>query len=158
ADESVTMVNAYDSAMAQLVDRSAVDMILVGDSVGITMLGYDGTDRVTVEEIVHHAAAVTRAVEETFVMVDLPSGSYNTDPSTAVANASRLKKEGGADGVKLEGGSEVAEVVAAITDGGIPVFGHMGVTPQTTEGLDIQGATADDARRLVRDAEAVDEA
>lgn len=158
AGDPVTMVNAYDSAMAQLVDQSSVDMILVGDSVGITTLGYDGTDRVTVNEMVHHAAAVTRVVKETFVMVDLPFGSYNSDPVTAVENANQLKKEGGADAVKLEGGSEVAEVVDAITSGGIPVFGHMGVTPQTAEGFDVHGATVDDARRLVDDAETVDEA
>lgn len=158
ADEPVTMVNAYDSSMARLVDESDVDMILVGDSVGITTLGYDGTDRVTVDEMVHHAAAVTRAVEETFVMVDLPFGSYNADPTSAVENATRLKKEGGADAVKLEGGSEVAEAVEAITDGGIPAFGHVGVTPQTAEDLEVRAATADGAERLVRDAEALEAA
>lgn len=156
--EPVTMVNAYESAMARLVDRSSVDMVLVGDSVGITTLGYDGTDRVTMDEMVHHAAAVTRVVEETFVMVDLPFGAYNVDPATAVANANRLKKEGGADAVKLEGGQEAAEAVAAITAGGIPTFGHLGVTPQTAEDLDVRAATADGAERLVADAKAIDEA
>jgi 3-methyl-2-oxobutanoate hydroxymethyltransferase len=156
--DPVTMVNAYDSSMARLVDRSDIDMILVGDSVGITTLGYDGTDRVTVDEMVHHAAAVTRAVEETFVVVDLPFGAYNTGPAAAVGNANRLKKEGGADAVKLEGAREVTDAVEAITDGGIPVFGHLGVTPQTAEDLDVRAATADGARRLRQDAKAVDTA
>jgi 3-methyl-2-oxobutanoate hydroxymethyltransferase len=157
-DEPVTSVTAYDSSMARLVDRSDIDMILVGDTVGITTLGYDGTDRVTVDEMVHHAAAVTGTVEDTFVMVDLPFGSYNTDPMTAVENANRLKKEGGADAVKLEGGREVADAVEAITAGGIPVIGHIGVTPQTTTGTDIRASTAADAERLLRDAEVLDTA
>ena len=91
-NDPITMVNAYDSSMARLVDQSDVDMILVGDSVAITTPGYDGTDRVTVDEMVHHAAAVTREVEETFVMVDLPFGAYNAAPTTAVENANRLEK------------------------------------------------------------------
>jgi 3-methyl-2-oxobutanoate hydroxymethyltransferase len=168
AGEAVTMVNAYDAATARLVDRSDVEMILVGDSLGITMLGYDGTDRVTVDEMIHHAAAVTRVVEETFVMVDLPFGSYNVTPAEAVRNANRLKKEGGADAVKLEGGPEVAGAVEAVTDAGIPVFGHIGLTPQTEAGDGLRGRTeAGDglrgrteagAERLRGDARAIDEA
>jgi 3-methyl-2-oxobutanoate hydroxymethyltransferase len=161
ADEPVTMVNAYDSSMARLVDQSDVDMILVGDSVGITMLGYDDTSRVSIEEMVHHAAAVTRVVEDTFVMVDLPFGTYNVSPPDAVRNANRLKKEGSADAVKLEGGSKMAEAVEAITSGGVPVFGHMGVTPQTddaTDGFSVQGMTAAAAETLVDDAVALDDA
>jgi 3-methyl-2-oxobutanoate hydroxymethyltransferase len=154
----ITMVNAYDAAMARLVDESNIDLILVGDSVGIPMLGYDGTDRVTLDEMVHHAAAVTRVVEKTPVVVDLPFGTYNVSPGNAVRNANRLKKEGGADAIKLEGGSEIVDVVDAITEAGIPVFGHMGVTPQTTGGLAVQGTTADDARGLIEDARALDEA
>lgn len=159
-DESVTMVNAYDSATARLVDESDVDMILVGDSVGVTMLGYDGTDRVTLDEMVHHAAAVTRAVEDTFVMVDLPFGTYNAAPTDAVRAANRLKKEGGADAVKLEGGEEVADAVAAITDAGVPVFGHVGVTPQTlgSDGPSVRGRSTEDARAVTADARAVDDA
>lgn len=154
------MVNAYDSSMARLVDESDVDMILVGDSVGVTMLGYDGTDRVTLDELVHHASAVTRVVEDTFVMVDLPFGTYNVTAADAVRAANRLKKEGGADAVKLEGGAEVADAVSAITDGGIPVFGHVGVTPQTVgaDGPSVRGRTAADARRVLDDARAVDDA
>lgn len=157
-DEPVTMVNAYDASMARLVDRSDVEMILVGDSLGITMLGYDGTDRVTVDEMIHHAAAVTRAVEETFVMVDLPFGSYNVTPAEAVRNANRLKKEGGADAVKLEGGPEVAGAVEAVTDAGIPVFGHVGLTPQTEDGDGLRGRSGVGAERLREDARAIDEA
>ena len=157
-NDPITMVNAYDSSMARLVDQSDVDMILVGDSVAITTLGYDGTDRVTVDEMVHHAAAVTREVEETFVMVDLPFGAYNAAPTTAVENANRLKKAGGADAVKIEGGREITDTVAAITEGGIPVFGHIGVTPQTSASLDLHAATATEAAELVTDAQALDEA
>jgi 3-methyl-2-oxobutanoate hydroxymethyltransferase len=157
-DDPVTMVTAYDSTMAGLVDDSDVDAILVGDSVGLTTLGYDGTDRVTVDEMVHHAGAVTRAVTDTVVVVDLPFGSYNTDPAAAVENANRLKKEGGADAVKLEGGREVTGAVEAITNGGIPVFGHLGVTPQTEAIEGLRGATAEDAEALLADARAVDDA
>lgn len=158
AGEPVTMVNAYDASMARLVDRSDVEMILVGDSLGITMLGYDGTDRVTVDEMVHHAGAVTRAVEGTFVMVDLPFGSYNVTPAEAVRSANRLKKEGGADAVKLEGGPEVAGAVEAVTDAGIPVFGHIGLTPQTAAGGELRGRTEAGAEQLREDARAIDEA
>lgn len=155
----LTMVTAYDSTTARLVDKSDVDMILVGDSVGLAMLGYDGTDQVTLDELVHHAAAVTRVVEDTFVMVDLPFGTYNVSPEQAVRHANRLKKEGGADAIKLEGGVEVADAVAAISEGGIPVFGHIGVTPQTESGsLAVQGKTADDAARIVTDARAIEDA
>lgn len=157
-DEPVTMVNAYDAATARLVDRSDVDMILVGDSLAITMLGYDGTDRVTVDEMIHHAGAVTRVVEDTFVMVDLPFGSYNVTPAEAVRNANRLKKEGGADAVKLEGGEEVAGAVEAVTDAGISVFGHIGLTPQTEGGEGLRGRSEAGAEQLHEDARAIDEA
>ncbi|MFC6838101.1 3-methyl-2-oxobutanoate hydroxymethyltransferase [Halomarina ordinaria] len=160
-DEPITLVNAYDYATARLVDRSDVDIALVGDSLGVTMLGYDGTDRVTVDEMVHHASAVSRAVEDTFVMVDLPFGAYNVTPAEAVRNANRLKKESGADAVKLEGGSEVAPTVEAIDAAGITVFGHLGVTPQTddaTDGYDVHGETSAEVNELVEDARAVDAA
>lgn len=159
--EPITLVNAYDYTTARLVDRSDVDIVLVGDSLGITMLGYDGTDRVTLDEMVHHAAAVSRGVEDTYVMVDLPFGTYNASPTEAVRNANRLKKEGGADAIKLEGGREIAGTVAAIDDAGITVFGHMGVTPQTddaTDGYAVQGRSGDEADRLIENARAVGEA
>lgn len=159
AGESLTMVTAYDATTARLVDRSEVDMILVGDSVGLAMLGYDGTDRVTLDELVHHAAAVTRVVEDTFVVVDLPFGTYNVSPEAAVRHANRLKKEGGADAVKLEGGREVADAVAAISAGGVPVFGHVGVTPQTETGeVGVLARTAAGAEQLLADARAIDDA
>lgn len=159
--EPITLVNAYDFATAKLVDRSDVDIILVGDSLGITMLGYDGTDRVTLDEMIHHAKAVSRGVEDTFVMVDLPFGTYNVTPAEAVRNANRLKKEGGADAIKLEGGEGISDAVESIAAAGITVFGHMGVTPQTDDGGDgyaVQGRAEDDADRLVEDARAVENA
>lgn len=159
--EPITLVNAYDFATARLVDQSDVDIILVGDSLGVTMLGYDGTDRVTLEEMIHHAKAVSRGVEDTFVMVDLPFGTYNVTPSEAVRNANRLKKEGGADAIKLEGGEEITETVEAIDAAGITVFGHMGVTPQTDDASDgyvVRGQTEGDADRLIEDARAVEDA
>ena len=160
AGEPVTMVNAYDSSMARLVDRSDVEMILVGDSVGLTTLGYDSTSRVSIEEMIHHAAAVTRVVEETPVVVDLPFGSYNVTSVDAVRNANRLRKDGRADAIKLEGGREVAECVASITEGGIPVIGYIGVTPQTTTIGDdpLPGRTATEAGSIRDDAIALDEA
>ncbi len=156
--DPVTMVNAYDSSFGRLVDESAVDLILVGDSVGVTTLGYDGTDRVTVDEMVHHTAAVARSVDDTVVVADLPFGSYNASTEDAVRTATRLKKEGGADAVKLEGGSDVADATAAIDDGGIPVFGHVGVTPQTAEDLSVVGGSDDEADRVLDAATAVDDA
>lgn len=158
AGDPVTMVNAYDSSFGRLVDESAVDAILVGDSVAVTTLGYDGTDRVTLDAMVHHAAAVTRSVEDTVVVADLPFGSYNASPADAVRAATRLKKEGGADAVKLEGGSEVADAVAAITDGGVPVMGHVGVTPQTAADLSVVGGTDAEADAVLDAATAVDDA
>lgn len=161
-DGPITMVSAYDFTTARLADRSDVDAILVGDSLGVAMLGYDGTDPVTMDEMVHHTAAVTRGVEDTFVVADLPFGSYNTAPIDAVRNATRLKKEGGADAVKLEGGREVAATVDAVGSAGIPVVGHIGVTPQTEamsgEASSFQGSTAATADAILEDAVAIDDA
>lgn len=158
--ESVAMTNAYDTTMAELVDESPIEMILVGDSVAVTTLGYDGTDRVTIDEMIHHTKAVTRGVSDTFVVADLPFGTY-TNPADATRNAVRLKKEGRADAVKLEGGHEISDAVAAIGDAGISVFGHIGVTPQTADaedGLTVQATTAEGATALRDQAIALDEA
>jgi len=160
AGEPVTMTNAYDTTMAELVDQSPIEMILVGDSVALTTLGYDGTDRVTIDEMVHHTQAVTRGVTESYVVADLPFGTYTT-PADATRHAVRLKKEGGADAVKLEGGHEVCDAVTAIVDAGIPVFGHIGVTPQTaddSDGLSVQATTVEGANELRAQATALDDA
>lgn len=158
----ITMVTAYDYSMARLVDRSDVDMILVGDSLALAMLGYESTDRVTLDEMVHHTAAVTRGVEDTVVVADLPFGSYNTGDADAVRSANRLKKEGGADAVKLEGGREIAKTVDALDAAGIPAVGHIGVTPQTEavgSGASMyRGNTAAEADAVVEEAVAIDEA
>lgn len=160
--EPITMVSAYDFTTARLADRSDVDAILVGDSLGVAMLGYEGTDPVTMDEMVHHTAAVTRGVEDTFVVADLPFGSYNTDSTDAVRNATRLKKEGGANAVKLEGGQEVAATVDAVSSAGISVIGHIGVTPQTEamsgEASSFQGSTAATAGAIRKDAVAINDA
>lgn len=160
AGEPVTMTNAYDTTMAELVDGSPIDMILVGDSVALTTLGYDGTDRVSIDEMVHHTQAVTRGVTESYVVADLPFGTYTT-PDDAIQNAVRLKKEGGADAVKLEGGHQVCDAVTAIVDAGIPVFGHIGITPQTvddSDGFTVQATTVDSANVLLDQATALDDA
>ncbi|MFB6310950.1 MAG: 3-methyl-2-oxobutanoate hydroxymethyltransferase, partial [Salinirussus sp.] len=129
--EVLTVTNAYDATTARLVDESDVDMILVGDSLGVTMLGYEGTDRVTLQEMIHHGAAVARVVDETPVIFDMPFGSFNVTPEDAVRNAIRITKETGVDAVKVEGGAELADAVEAISEAGMTVFGHVGVTPQT---------------------------
>lgn len=161
-EQPISMVTTYDFSMARLAEQSNVDMILVGDSLGIAMLGYEGTDSVTVDDMVHHTASVTRAVDDTFVVADLPFGSYNTEPADAVRNANRLKKEGGADAVKLEGGQEIAEIVNVINTAGIPTIGHIGVMPQTESISDgasmFQGNTAEEAEAVLEDAVAIDQA
>jgi len=137
------------------VDRAGLDMILVGDSVGMTVLGYDTTVPVTMDEIVHHTKAVTRAVKRALVMGDMPFMSYNTSERDAIINAGRLVKEGGADAVKLEGGVAVKETVRAIVRAGISVVGHIGLTPQTSAmlgGFKVQGKTAEAAQRIIDDA------
>lgn len=155
AGRKIVTVAAYDYPMALLIDRAGLDMILVGDSLGMTVLGYANTVPVTMDDIVHHTKAVTRAVKRALVKADMPFMSYNTSEKDAIINAGRLIKEGGADAVKLEGGASVKETVKAIVRAGIPVVGHIGLTPQTSSmlgGFKVQGKSAEAAQRIIDDA------
>ena len=157
----ITALTAYDYPWALLIDRAGIDIILVGDSLGMVVLGYDDTVAVTMDDMVHHTRAVTRAVKRSLVVGDMPFGSYNSSIEKAVENATRLIKEGGADTVKLEGGTNMAPVVEAIVKAGIPVQGHIGLTPQTVSalgGYKAQGKNADAARALIEDAGALEDA
>jgi 3-methyl-2-oxobutanoate hydroxymethyltransferase len=130
----LAMLTAYDYPSAKLVSEAGVDLILVGDSLGMVVLGYDSTVPVTMDDMVHHTKATRRGAPEAFVVADMPFLSYAT-PEQAVANAARLMKEAGADSVKLEGGTEVVPIVAALVRAGVPVLGHVGLTPQTASAL-----------------------
>jgi 3-methyl-2-oxobutanoate hydroxymethyltransferase len=157
----ITMVTAYDYPTALLVDRAGLEMILIGDSVGNTVLGLDGTVPVTMEDMLHHTKAVTRAVREAFVVADMPFMSYNISEEEAIRNAGRLIKEGGADAVKLEGGGPVVETVRRIVAAGIPVMAHLGITPQTITklgGFKVQGKDEGAAGMILEDARALAEA
>jgi 3-methyl-2-oxobutanoate hydroxymethyltransferase len=157
----IKMITAYDYPTAVLVDGSPMDMILVGDSLGMVVLGYESTVPVTMEEMIHHTKAVMRGARKTFVVADLPFMSYHVSVEDALRNSGRLVKEGGADAVKLEGGSAMADSVRAIVRAGIPVMGHLGLTPQTATmlgGLRLQAKDASAARTLVADAKALEEA
>ncbi len=159
--EKIVRIVCYDYPMALLADRAGVDGILVGDSVGMVQLGMSGTTRVTMEEMIHHCQAVMRAVKYALVIGDLPFGSYEASIPDAIRSACRLMKEGGVDAIKLEGGKGFAPTVKAIVDVGIPVVGHIGLTPQTASmlgGYKAQGKDAVTARRLLEDAKALEEA
>lgn len=159
--EKITRLACYDYPMALLADQAGIDTILVGDSVGMVVLGMNGTVPVTMEQIIHHSQAVMRAVKYALVLADLPFGSYQVSISEAVQNACRLMKEGGVDAVKLEGGKEFAPTIRAIVNAGIPVAGHLGLTPQTAAmlgGFKAQGKDKATARKLIKDAGAVEEA
>lgn len=159
--ERIVMVTAYDYPSAMLADRAGVDSILVGDSVGTTMLGYDTTLPVTLDEILHHARAVRRGVESALLIADLPFGAYQADPVEALRNAARLLKEGGVQAVKLEGGAYIVETVRRLTQAGIPTMGHLGLTPQSVHmfgGHRAQGKAPDAARKICEDALALEEA
>jgi len=154
---SFPMVTAYDAPFAQFAEHAGIDVILVGDSVGNNVLGYDETTPVTIEDMIHHAQAVTRATARAHVMVDMPFGSYQISDEDAVRNAIRLVKEGGACSVKMEGGTLVSQRIRAIYGAGIPVVGHIGVMPQTASlgpGYKVRTNRA----RLLDDARAVEEA
>ncbi|MHB1125599.1 MAG: 3-methyl-2-oxobutanoate hydroxymethyltransferase [Bacillota bacterium] len=157
--EKITMLTAYDYPTAILVDRAGIDLILVGDSLAMTVLGLKDTVTVTMEEMLHHTRAVCRAVERTMVIGDMPFMSYNISVEDAIRNAGRFIKEAGADAIKLEGGQVVAHTVRALVDAGIPVMGHIGLTPQTAAqmgGFKVQGRTSEAAERLIRDARALE--
>jgi 3-methyl-2-oxobutanoate hydroxymethyltransferase len=157
----ITMVTAYDYPTARLVDEAGIDTVLVGDSAANVVLGYPDTIPVTVEELLHHTRAVRRGVRRAFLIGDMPFMSYNVSVEQAIANAGRFLKEAGAEGVKVEGGGWVAKTVAAMVEAGIPVVGHLGLTPQTASmlgGYRVQGRTADSARKIVDDALALQQA
>ena len=153
--KKITMMTAYDYPTAQMVDQAGIDTILVGDSLGMVVLGYNSTVPVTMEEMIHHTKAVMRGVNYAFVIGDMPFMSYQADIIKAIENAGRFIKEGACDGVKLEGGSEFAPTVKAIVNAGIPVCAHIGLTPQTAtmlSGFKVQGKDAESARKLIKSA------
>jgi 3-methyl-2-oxobutanoate hydroxymethyltransferase len=158
--ERLAMLTAYDFPTARLVAEAGVDLILVGDSLGMVVLGYDSTVPVTMEDMVHHTKATRRGAPDAFVIADMPFLSYATIPE-ALANAARLMKEARADSVKLEGGVEVVPIVEALVRAGVPVLGHVGLTPQTASalgGYKLQGKDEAQARRIVEDAVALEAA
>ena len=159
--EKIPMITAYDYTSAQLVEKAGIPLILVGDSLGQVVLGYDSTVPVTMDEMVHHIKTVVRGTQRAHVVGDLPFLSYHADVPEAVRNAGRLLKEGGAQSVKLEGGRSQAETVSRIVESGIPVMGHIGLTPQAVNqlgGYRVQGRSLKDAVRLMEDARALEEA
>ena len=159
--EKITMLTAYDYSMAKLIDEAGINMILVGDSLGMVMLGYEDTLSVTMEDMIHHTRAVARGAKDAFVVADMPFMSYQTSVYDAVYNAGRLMKEGRAQAVKLEGGREMAEQIQAITKASIPVVGHLGLTPQSLNafgGFKVQGKSEEAARKLLEDAKIIEEA
>lgn len=157
--EKIPMLTAYDYPIARLVEEAGVPIILVGDSLGMVVLGYDSTIAVTMEEMIHHAKAVVRGTQRAVIVVDMPFMSYQISPEEALRNAGRLMKETGATAVKLEGGAEMAETVRRITAAGIPVMGHLGLTPQSVNqlgGYRLQGKTPEAALKLGQDALALE--
>ncbi|MDM8532986.1 3-methyl-2-oxobutanoate hydroxymethyltransferase [Anaerolineales bacterium HSG25] len=161
AGQPITMLTAYDYPSATLVDEAGTDIILVGDSLAMTMLGHDDTTAVTMDEMLHHCKAVKRGANHAVLVGDMPFMSYQISKSESIRNAGRFIKEGGMDTVKLEGGREVIDMVRAIINAGIPVMGHLGLTPQTATklgGYKVQAKTADSAQRLTEDALALQEA
>ena len=159
--KKIRVITAYDYPTALLVDRSEIEIVLVGDSLGMVVLGYDGTVPVTMEEMVHHIKPVVRGARNTLIVADMPFMSYNVSIEKAVENAGRLMKEGGADAVKLEGGLVMAPVVKALVDAGIPVMAHIGLTPQTASqlgGFKVQGKDEVAAQRMVSEAVKLEEA
>lgn len=159
--EKLTMLTAYDYSTAKLIDGAGVNSILVGDSLGNVVLGYEDTISVTMEDMIHHGAAVARGAKNALVIVDMPFMSYQTSVYDAVVNAGRLMKEGRAGAVKLEGGASVCPQIKAITEAGIPVMGHLGLTPQSINafgGHKVQGKTESAAKKILEDARAVEEA
>jgi 3-methyl-2-oxobutanoate hydroxymethyltransferase len=155
------MLTAYDYVTAKMVDEAGVPLILVGDSLGMVMLGYESTIPVTMEEMIHHTKAVMRGARKTLIIGDMPFMSYHISISDALHNAARFIQEGGAQAVKLEGGEVVAEKVRRLVDCGIPVMGHIGLTPQSIHqlgGFKVQGKAVEEAKKLLNDARILEEA
>jgi 3-methyl-2-oxobutanoate hydroxymethyltransferase len=159
--EPITCLTAYDYATARLVDEAGIEMVLVGDSLAQTILGYENTLSVTMDEMLHHVKAVRRGVKHALLLADMPYGSYHVDPESALINATRFVKEGGAEVVKIEGGEKRAELIRRIIDAEIPVAGHIGLTPQSVNmmgGYKVQGKDLSGIDQLMRDAMALDRA
>jgi 3-methyl-2-oxobutanoate hydroxymethyltransferase len=157
----ITCLTAYDYPTARLMDEAGVDVVLVGDSVAMVVLGYESTLPLTMEESLHHTKAVRRGVQRALVVADMPFGTYQGDVNEALKNAVRFVKEAGAEAVKVEGGERRLEVIARLTEAEIPVMGHVGLTPQSVNamgGYRVQGKTAGGAEQLLRDARAVEAA
>jgi 3-methyl-2-oxobutanoate hydroxymethyltransferase len=161
AGRKLTMMTAYDTAFAKLVDASGLDIILVGDSLGMVVLGYPTTVPVTMDDMVRHAAAVSRGAKRALLVGDMPFGSYQASTTDALHNAARFLKEAGMDAIKVEGGHEVVETVRALVDNGIAVMAHVGLTPQRVAqlgGFKVQAKTSRAARKLIDDALALEDA
>jgi len=159
--EKISMLTAYDYSMAAMVDEAGIDMILVGDSLGMVYLGYENTLAVTMDDMIHHTKAVVRGSSHAMVVGDMPFLSYHVSAKEAVRNAGRFVQEAGAQAIKLEGGEERLPVVRAILDAQIPVMGHIGLTPQSVNqfgGFKVQGKDLETARKLIRDAKLLEEA
>ncbi len=159
--EPITCLTAYDYSAARLVDEAGVEIVLVGDSLAQTMLGYENTLSVTMDEMLHHVKAVRRGVKNALLVADMPYGSYQIDLKTALSNAARFVKEGGAEMVKVEGGEKRADLIRQIIDAEIPVAGHIGLTPQSVNvmgGYKVQGKSLSGVEQLMRDAVALDRA
>jgi len=159
--EKITMLTAYDYATAKIVDEAGIPLILVGDSLGMVVLGYESTIPVTMDEMLHHTKAVVRGTKQAMIIGDMPFMTYHVSVEDALYNAGRFIQEGGAQAVKLEGGVTVAEKVRRIVECGIPVMGHIGLTPQSIHqlgGYKVRGKTQETATRLVEDAKALEEA
>jgi 3-methyl-2-oxobutanoate hydroxymethyltransferase len=157
----ITCLTAYDYPTARLLDEAGVDVLLVGDSLGMVVLGYDSTLPVTIEEMLHHTRAVRRGTRHALLVSDMPYGSYHADAAEAVRNATRFVKEAGAEAVKVEGGERRMEMISRLVDAEIPVMGHIGLTPQSVNafgGFRVQGKTAEASEQLLRDARAVEAA
>jgi 3-methyl-2-oxobutanoate hydroxymethyltransferase len=159
--EKISMLTCYDYSMALILDKAGVDVIFVGDSLGVVVLGYENTLPVTIDEILHHTKAVKRGVKNALLIADMPFLSYQVDTRDAILHAGRLIKEGGAEGVKLEGGEEITSIVSTLVKIEIPVMGHIGLTPQGIHkfgGYKIQGRTRESREKIKRDAKALEEA
>jgi 3-methyl-2-oxobutanoate hydroxymethyltransferase len=159
--EPITCLTAYDYATARLVDEAGIDIVLVGDSLAQTMLGYENTLSVTTEEMLHHTRAVRRGVKHALLVADMPYGSYHVNPEEAVRNAARFVKEGGAEAVKIEGGEKRADLIRRIIDAEVPVTGHIGLTPQSIHvmgGYKVQGKNLSAIEQLMHDAVALERA
>ena len=159
--EKIPMITAYDYTSARLADAAEIPVVLVGDSLGMVMMGYDSTIQVTLDDMVHHTKMVSRGSQNALIIADLPFMTYQVDPAQALTNAARLIQEGGAQSVKLEGGQSVAETVHRIVECGIPVMGHLGLTPQSINALGgyrVQGRQRKEAVQLLQDAKALEDA